>query len=806
MKVLKFGGTSVGTAGNIRKVKEIVKEQEDDLLVVVSAIGGITDDIQRAAGMAESGDEHFHEVLSTIRERHYTICRELLPEDSDTLADIESILTEMEQILTGVALIGELTLKTLDRLLCMGERMSSRIIACFLEVEWKPSDEYILTDSRFGKASVDFGITNHRIAEAFNGFHGTILVPGFIASNARREYTTLGRGGSDYTAAIFAAALNASSLEIWTDVDGFMTADPKVIGNAYTIPVLTYGEAMELSNFGARIIYPPTILPVYKKDIPVRVKNTLRPEAPGTLITRNSHNGRERPIKGISSISGIALITVQGIGMVGVTGISMRLFTAIAREKINIIFISQASSENTISFAVEESAAQAAEEAIRQEFGKEIEQDHINRILVETGLSIVAIVGENMRQTTGTAGKLFSTIGRNGINVISIAQGASELNISWVIRNSDLRKTLNVVHESFFLSENAELNLFLMGTGLVGSHLLEQIAGQQERLLRDSHLKIRLAGIANIHRMHFDREGMEVGTWKKILGESSLAVTIPDFVHRMTEMNLYNSVFVDCTASPEIAAAYRQILEANISVVAANKIAASSDYANYSTLKRTAKNKGVKFLFETNVGAGLPIISTLNDLVNSGDRVIRIEAVLSGTLNYIFNTLSEENTLSKTIRMAMESGFTEPDPRVDLSGIDVVRKLLILARESGYSLEKEDITVDSLFPAEYFTGSPDDFLNKISRLDEDFEARRKLLAARNLRWRFVAVFEEGNPRVGLLEIAPSHPFYDLEGSNNLIIYRTERYNEFPMLIKGYGAGAAVTAAGVFADLIKVSNI
>ncbi len=806
MKVLKFGGTSVGTAATIRQAAEIIRGRNEDLIVVVSALGGITDEIHRAAALAEKNDGQYHRLLEGIRERHLSLCAELMKEDPDTTGGLKAILQEMDQILTGVTLIGELTLKTLDRLLAMGERMSSLIISRFLGTELKNAADFIVTDSRFGKAAVDFDVTNRRIASAFAGHRGIAVVPGFIAKNPAGEYTTLGRGGSDYTGAILAAALDASALEIWTDVDGFMTADPKVISKAYTIPVLSYGEAMELSNFGARVIYPPTILPVYKKEIPVCIRNTFRPEAAGTLIVRNSGNGRERPIKGISSIPGIALVTLQGIGMVGVTGISMRLFTAIAREKINIIFISQASSENTISFAVEETAAAAAAEAAEKEFEREIARDQINRVLVETGLSIVAIVGENMRQTTGVAGKLFSTLGRNGINVISIAQGASELNISWVIRNSDLRKTLNVVHESCFLSENVELNLFLMGTGLVGSHLLSQIAAQQGKLLRESRLKIRLAGIANVHRMHFDREGMDIGAWKQLLAESSLAASVPDFIHRMTEMNLYNSVFVDCTASPEIAASYLRILESNISVVAANKIAASSEYDNYFTLKRTAKNKGIKFLFETNVGAGLPIINTLNDLVNSGDKVIRIDAVLSGTLNYIFNTLSEENPLSVTVRKAQEAGYTEPDPRVDLSGSDVVRKLLILARESGYRLEKEEITVHPIIPAFCFEGTADDFWNRITELDADFETRRKLLAAKNMRWRFVAVFEEGNPRVELQEVGPGHPFYDLEGSNNLIMYRTERYNEFPMLIKGYGAGAAVTAAGVFADLIKVSSI
>ncbi len=806
MKVLKFGGTSVANAESIRKVREIISLQTERIVVVVSALGGITDQILQAARSAVHATGQADAEVAAIRARHTELIQELLGENREVLQLVGNILTELEQVLTGIALVNEMTPKTQDRILGMGERMSSVIISAFLGVKLVDTAGLIVTDSSFGKAVVDYKETNARIIEALGNEEQTILVPGFIARNRSGEYTTLGRGGSDYTAAIIAAALNASFLEIWTDVDGFMTADPRVIGNAYTIPELTYSEAMELSNFGAKVIYPPTILPVYKKDIPVLIKNTFHPEAPGTLITRNPVNGKDRPIKGISSIPGIALLTIQGIGMVGVTGISMRLFSALAREKINVIFISQASSENTISIAIVEHLAKTAEAAIRKEFEKEIAQDQINRILVEYDLSIVAIVGENMKHTTGIAGKLFSTIGRNGINITAIAQGASELNISWVVKNSDLHKTLDVVHESFFLSENIELNVFLIGTGLVGSNLLDQIAQQKKKLLTENHLRIKLTGIANVDKMVFRKEGIEPSEYKEMLEEFGTTSSIAEFVRQMKSMNLYNSVFVDCTASPQIAAAYHEILESNISVVAANKIAASSEYDNYIRLKHTAVRKGVKFLFETNVGAGLPIINTLNDLVNSGDKILHIEAVLTGTLNFIFNTISSEIPLSKAIRMAQEAGYTEPDPRVDLSGVDVVRKLLILARESGYRIDKEDVVIDSFIPKEYFAGSIDDFWKKIPELDQSFEEKRKVLAARNRKWRFVASFEEGNPRVGLQEIESTHPFYDLEGSNNLIIYRTERYNEFPMLIKGYGAGAAVTAAGVFADIIRIARI
>ena len=806
MKVLKFGGTSVGSAVNIKKVHEIVSGQSTDVVVVVSALGGITDKIVNAAKMAALGSDFYLDELEAIRERHFDVVTELFETPSGIMDEIGPLLQELEQVMMGVTLVNELTPKTMDRLLGMGERLSSLIISRYFGCQLQDASGFILTDSQFGKATVDFAKTNSQIKSCFEQFHGVAIVPGFVAKNKAGEYTTLGRGGSDYTAAIIAAALDADSLEIWTDVDGFMTADPKVIRKAYTIPVLSYTEAMELSNFGAKVIYPPTILPVYKKGIPVHIKNTLRPEADGTLITQSAANGRERPIKGISSISKIALLTVQGIGMVGVAGISMRLFTALAKERINVILISQASSENTISIAIEEHSAEVAEEAIRKEFAQEIASDQINKVVVENNLSIVAIVGENMKHSTGIAGKLFTTIGRNGINVSAIAQGASEYNISWVVRNEDLRKTLNVVHESFFLSENVELNIFLIGVGLVGSHLLAQIARQHERLLNENHLNLKITGIANSRKMVFDRDGIEVANYKNLLSESEKMSKVSEFISEMISMNMYNSVFVDCTASGEIARQYHRILDANVSVVTANKIAASSEYENYALLKKTAKQKGVKFLFETNVGAGLPIINTLNDLVNSGDKVLRIEAVLSGTLNFIFNTLSDKIPFSKAVRMAKDAGYSEPDPRIDLSGVDVVRKLLILARESGYRIDKDDVRINSFIPEHYFEGSTDDFWAKLPELDQSFESRRKELSGKGMKWRFVASFEEGHAEVGLLEIGQQHPFYDLEGSNNLIIYRTERYNEFPMLIKGYGAGADVTAAGVFADIIKVSNI
>ena len=809
MKVLKFGGTSVGSAENIQRVKEILEGQTDDVIVVVSALGGITDKILSAAKMAAIGTGYFQAELTEINTRHYETIEKLFvaEKQADIKAKTTILLEELERIIQGVSLIGELTPKTLDKIGGFGERLSSLIISEYIpESKWFDSSKLIKTNSNFGKATVDFGQTNQLIQTAFASFSGIAIVPGFISSNEVGEYTTLGRGGSDYTGAILAAALDVASLEIWTDVNGFMTADPRVISKAYTIKMLSYSEAMELSHFGAKVIYPPTILPVYKKGIPVLIKNTMDPENEGTLITDSKHNGKDLPIKGISSISNITLITIQGLGMVGVTGISSRLFGALAHQNVNVILISQASSENSISFAIDSSSSSKAEAAIQQEFDREIQLDQINKITIEENLAIVAIVGENMKHATGIAGKLFNTIGKNGINIIAIAQGASELNISWVVKISDLRKTLNVVHESFFLSENVELNVFLLGIGLVGGNLLEQIKQQQPKLLKEKHLKIKLAGVANSKKMLFNREGIDIATFREKMTTEGQESSLENFKNEIIGLNMYNSIFVDCTANDQAAGLYAELLNANVSIVTANKVAASSDYENYALLKKTAKRKGVKFLFETNVGAGLPIITTLNDLVNSGDTIVKIEAVLSGTLNFIFNTISETVPLSQTIRMAKDQGFAEPDPRIDLSGVDVARKLLILVRESGYQFDMKDIKINTFIPEKYFEGSVDDFWKNIPEMDTEFEANRKKLAAKGLLWRFVAKFEDGKAEIGLQQIEANHPFADLQGSNNLVMFNTERYLEFPMIIKGYGAGAAVTAAGVFADIIRVSNI
>ncbi len=806
MKVLKFGGSSVASARNVKVMKEIVLSQNTDVIVVVSALHGITDRILKAAHVASTGIKSFHEELTFIKATHYELIEELFDEDTSLQDCVEELFGELQQILSGIALVRELTTKTLDRIEGIGERISSYIVAKYLDVPCVDMSQLIHTDSNFGNATVNFETTNLAIKKAFADFSGVVVVPGFIARNEEGEYTTIGRGGSDYTAAIISAALEVDLLEIWTDVDGFMTADPSVIRKAYTIPKLSYSEAMELSHFGAKVVYPPTVLPVYRKGIPIHIKNIMSPEKQGTIISNEVGESHERTIKGVSSISGITLITLHGIGMVGVTGISMRLFTALANVNVNVILISQASSEKSISVAIDKNDTGRAYESIKQEFERELSDGRINQVETEDNLAIVAIVGEGMKRTTGIAGKLFSTIGRNGVNIIAIAQGASELNISWVVRKEELRKTLNVVHESFFLSENVELNVFLMGVGTVGGNLLQQLAMQQQKLIDEKHLRIKLVGVANSRKMAFDRDGINIDNFKEVLDKSEEASSLQGFVNHIKEMNIYNSVFVDCTASEDVITIYKEILQSNVSIVAANKIAASSDFHSYQELKNTAKRKGVKFLFETNVGAGLPIINTLNDLIDSGDKILKIEAVLSGTLNYIFNEISSEIPLSKTIELAKEKGYSEPDPRIDLSGVDVARKILILARESGYQLEMDDIEINRFIPASFFEGSIDEFWKSISTLDADFEKERQRLSAENKKWRFVAKFENGSAEVGLQEVDSKHPFYDLEGSNNMVIYNTERYREFPMLIKGYGAGAEVTAAGVFADLIKVSKL
>jgi aspartokinase/homoserine dehydrogenase 1 len=616
----------------------------------------------------------------------------------------------------------------------------------------------------------------------------------------------LGRGGSDYTAAIIAAALNAEVLEIWTDVDGFMTADPKKVEKAYAIESLTYSEAIELSHFGAKVIYTPTLRPVYKKNIPILVLNTFNPESKGTVISHKSSDDNRSPIKGISSIDHIDLITLQGTGMVGVTGTSMRLFGALARRNINIILITQASSEYSITFAVSPSDSVPASEAIHEEFNREINLNNELKVLLEKNLSIIAIVGERMKNTPGISATLFKSLGRNGINVIATAQGSSELNISVVIKNESLKKALNVIHDGFFLSRYKEMYLFIAGTGLVGTSLLKQIQNQSSILLSEHNLKVNLMGVTNSRKMLIDKKGISLENYRDTLKTSGEKGDITDFIQQMTRLNLRNAVFIDCTANENIASRYGDILSRYVSIVTANKIACSSEYNYYQKLKTIANERGVRFIYETTVGAGLPIIKTINDLVVSGDKILKIEAVLSGTMNFIFNEIGPEMPLSSAIRKAREKGYSEPDPRVDLSGTDVVRKILILAREAGYPIEKDDVIVKKFLPDNCFEGDMNNFFEKVKEHDAEFEQKRKELVRQNKKWRFFATLDHGKAKVELLTIGSDHPSFNLEGSNNIILLTTNRYHELPMVIKGYGAGAEVTAAGVFADLMRVVNV
>ena len=672
--------------------------------------------------------------------------------------------------------------------------------------QWFDSRQFIKTEKKHNKNILDTELTNKLVCETFKEIPEVSLVPGFISSDKTTgEVTNLGRGGSDYTASILAAALNADVLEIWTDVDGFMTADPRVISSAYPINELSYVEAMELCNFGAKVVYPPTIYPVCHKNIPILVKNTFNPEAAGTIIKQDASDS-SKAIKGISSINDTCLITMTGLGMVGVIGVNHRIFKTLAENGISVFLVSQASSENSTSIGVRNEDASLACEVLNEEFAKEIEMGEISPMKAESGLATVAIVGENMKHTPGIAGKLFGTLGRNGINVIACAQGASETNISFVVDGASLRKTLNVIHDSFFLSEYQVLNLFICGVGTVGSSLIEQIHGQQERLKSERGLYLKVVGIANGHKAIFSRNGVDLENFRQDLEEKGMASS-PQVLHdEIIGMNIFNSVFVDCTANNDIAGLYKEFLSHNIAVVAANKIAASSDYENYAELKHIARQRGVKFLFETNVGAGLPVINTINDLINSGDKILKIEAVLSGTLNFIFNKISAKVPFSETVRLAKEDGYSEPDPRIDLSGKDVVRKLVILAREAGYRLNQEDVEKRLFIPNELFEGTIEQFWKKLPSLDAGFEERRQVLEKEGKRWRFVARLENGRAEVRLEEVDHNHPFYELEGSNNIILITTERYNEYPMLIQGYGAGAGVTAAGVFADIMSIANI
>lgn len=809
MRVLKFGGSSVGSPERIEKVKQIIAKKGDAVLVVVSALQGITDQLEAVSRMAAAKDQGYKNLLTEIRTRHTDTVTTLITSDTSTiLSTVESQLDELTDILEGVYLLNDLTPKVHDRIVSFGELLSSQIIAEYLkQAQFLDSREVIKTNSKYGNAKVDFDLTNKLIQSKIDANKGVYIVPGFVASNAEGITTTLGRGGSDYTAAIYASALDCEALEIWTDVDGFMTADPRKVSKAFAIESLSYAEAMELSHFGAKVVYTPTIQPAFQKEIPIHVKNTFNPDAQGTVISNNLQDqAGPSPIKGVSSIDDIDLITLQGPGMVGVKGISSRLFGALASKNVNIIMITQASSEYSITFAVSPMDTEKAVKAIEKEFEPEIHIRHEVNILVEKDLSIIAIVGEQMKNKPGISGTLFRALGRNGISVIATAQGSSELNISVVIRKDSLRKALNVIHEGFFLSHIKELHLYVVGVGTVGSALMEQIKQQQEKLLEDHNLRVNVVGICRTKKMLLTNKGAELDDYMNLIEREGETTDLRKFIDYIKKQNLRNSVFVDCTADDELAQWYPELLDSYVSVVTANKVACSSDYKFYQGLKKSALEKNVKFMFETNVGAGLPIITTINDLMRSGDKIKRMEAVLSGTLNFLFNELSEDLPLSQAIMLAKEKGFSEPDPRIDLSGIDVVRKLLILARESGYPLEQKDIQIEPFLPADCFEGSLDDFWQKVAEHDAEFEERRKQLVAEGKKWRFVAVLDEGKGSVSLQAVDSMHPAYPLEGSNNILMITTERYNEAPMVIRGYGAGAEVTAAGVFADIIRVANI
>ncbi|MFQ7266961.1 MAG: bifunctional aspartate kinase/homoserine dehydrogenase I [Paraprevotella clara] len=809
MKVLKFGGTSVGSVESILSVKKIVEAEKEPVVVVVSALGGITDKLIKTSKLALAGDLSYQSEFDEIAGRHHQMIEAVIPsgEKKERLLEtIDALLDELKSIYQGVYLIRDLSPKTSAAVVSYGERLSSKIVAVLIDgAKWFDSRTFIKTEIKSGRQLLASDLTHELVKQAFVDLPKVSLVPGFISTDADSgEVTNLGRGGSDYTASIIAAALDASFLEIWTDVDGFMTADPKVISTAYTINELSYVEAMELCNFGAKVVYPPTIYPVCVKNIPILIKNTFNPSGKGTVIKSDIAED-QKPIKGISSINGTTLITVSGLSMVGVIGVNRRIFSALANNGISVFLVSQASSENSTSIGVRDADADAACEVLNAEFSKEIETGAMYRMTAESGLATVAIVGENMKHTPGIAGKLFGTLGRSGINVIACAQGASETNISFVVDGLFLRKTLNVIHDSFFLSEYQVLNLFLCGVGTVGSSLIAQLAQQSEKLKKERGLKLKVVGIASGHNAMFDREGISLENCREQLAHSA-----PSDLNRLRDevigMNIFNSVFVDCTASSDVAGLYQEFLEHNISVVAANKAAASSDYATYQKLKSTARQRGVKFLFETNVGAGLPIIRTMNDLLNSGDKILKIEAVLSGTLNFIFNKISADVPFSETVRLAKEEGYSEPDPRVDLSGKDVIRKLVILAREAGYRIEQSDVEKHLFVPDSFFRGTLDEFWKNLPSLDADFERRRKVLESEGKRWRFVSRYENGKASVELCEVGREHPFYTLEGSNNIILLTTERYKEYPMQIQGYGAGAGVTAAGVFADIMSIANV
>ncbi|WP_294818694.1 bifunctional aspartate kinase/homoserine dehydrogenase I [uncultured Flavobacterium sp.] len=815
MNILKFGGTSVANAGNISRCIAIIKNKSNSqrAIVIVSALGGVTDMLLNAATEASRKNEGYRAIVSDIEGRHMETIRELMPAtgQSAALSHAKRILNHMETLLDGCFLLGELSERTKDLILSFGETLSSYIISEALKAqgencELTDSRTLIRTNNKFGKAAVNFEMSNLLIQHHFDKSKAAItIMPGFVAESEDGHTTTLGRGGSDYTAAIIAAALDVPSLEIWTDVNGIYTANPKLVKQAGPIADITFEEAMELSHFGAKVLYPPTIQPILSKNITLHIKNTFEPDAPGSIIRKSPEGKSSNPVKGISNIDSITLITIEGPGMVGVAGFSKRLFEVISKEDINVIFITQASSEHSICFGISDTEAARAKAAIDEEFRNEIRQQKLKPVITENGLSIIAIVGENMKNHQGLSGRMFSTLGRNNINIRAIAQGASERNISAVIDSRDVKKALNSLHEAFFEEDTRQLNLYIMGVGNVGSIFLDQLRNQKQYLKDNLKINVRVVGLANSKKMLTDADGIDLENWKSLL-DNAPASGEKDFVSGIRNINLPNSIFVDNTASDDVAATYADYLKNSIAVVTCNKVACASEYANYRHLKNLSRQYNAPFLFETNVGAGLPIIDTLKNLVASGDRVHRIQAVLSGSLNFIFNNFNEQNSFHDVVKQAQAEGYTEPDPKIDLSGIDVKRKLVILIRESGYEMEIDDIENRSFLPQESLdTASVDDFFNSLKTHAAHFNGLFKKASAEGARLKFVASYEDGKANVGLHSIPPGHPFYNLEGKDNIVLFYTDRYTDQPLLIKGAGAGSAVTASGIFADVIRIGN-
>lgn len=802
----------MSTPERIKAVIDIIKSALDgDVAIVFSAFGGVTDQLIRASERALAGEGSYRDLIETLQRRHLDAVRELIgiQRQSSILANVKITINELEDVLQGVFLVKERTPRTLDYVMSFGERLSAYIIseamkdrdiaAAFLDAR-----SVVRTDHQYGHARVDFETTNKLIRIHFEQHRETQVVTGFIGSSDSGETTTLGRSGSDYTAAIFAGALNAAALEIWTDVDGMMTADPRMVRKAFTVPQMSYEEAMELSHFGARVIFPSTMQPAMVNRIPIWVKNTFKPHVEGTLIHAQSTNGKL--IKGISSMNGISLLNVQGSGLLGVVGASMRLFAALAREAVNVILISQASSEHSICLAIDSRQVSLAKASLEKEFQYEIRNEEIDEIRVEGDLSIVAVVGDGMKHSPGTSGRMFGALGKNGINVVAIAQGSSERNISAVVRHSDVAKALNALHEAFFLSDRKLVHLFLVGTGLIGSTLLRMVRDQRLKLAKESALEINVVAVANTRRMLFNEDGLPFDTCIDDMKSDGEEMGMEAFVGKMTAMNLPNSIFVDCTSSEAVTDHYQDILSASISIVTPNKKANSGSQEKYRALRETSFSRGARFLYETNVGAGLPVINTMNDLLLSGDKVVSIEAVLSGTLNYIFSTFTKGTRFSDVVKEAKARGYTEPDPRDDLSGMDVARKMLILTREAGHDLELENISVENLVPVDCLGDIPAEaFLQRLERHDEAFEQLRARAEGKNEKLRYKAVLSEGKVKVELGTVGDQHPFYALEGSDNIILLTTERYHDRPMVIRGPGAGAAVTAAGVFADVIRIGH-